>query len=72
MSRQEERDANLIVVATVEEYGLRHHMPVKDVLSLFEKYNIAALLRTQYEVLHMMDLSEGADFVESVLQRGVL
>ena len=72
MSKQEERDANLIVVATVEEYGLRHHMPVKEVLSLFERNNIVALLRSQYEVLHMMDLSEGANFAESVLQRSVL
>lgn len=35
MSSQEEREANLIVVAAVEEYDLRHHMPVKEVLSLF-------------------------------------
>lgn len=67
MSRQE-REENLIVVAAVEEYGLRKHMSVKDVLSLFERYNIVELLRSQYEVLHMMDLSEGADFAESVLQ----
>jgi len=68
MSRQKERDLNLIVVATAEEYGLRHHMPVKEVLCLFERYGITDLLRSQYEVLHMMDLSEGADFAESVLQ----
>lgn len=71
MNKQEERDSNLIVVATVEEFGLRHQMPVKEVLSLFKQYNIIALLRSQYEALHMMDLSEGADFAESILQ-GVL
>lgn len=72
MNRQEEREANLIVVAAVEEYGLRHKMSVKEVLSLFEKYNIADLLRSQYEVLHMMDLGEGADFAESLLQGAAL
>lgn len=72
MSRQEERDTNLIVVAAVEEYGLRHKMQVKEVLSLFQRYNIGALLRSQYEVLHMMDLSEGADFAEDVLKETVL
>lgn len=71
MTKQEERDANLIVVATVEEYGLRHQMPAKDVLSLFKKYDIIPLLRSQYEVLHMMDLSEGTNFAESILQEVV-
>lgn len=72
MSRQEEREANLIVVAAVEEYGGRHHMSVKEVLSLFERYNIVDLLRSQHEVLHMMDLGEGANFAESVLQGAAL
>ncbi len=72
MSRQEERESNLIVVAAVEEYGAHHHMPVKEVLSLFERYDIADLLRSQREVLHMMDLGEGAKFAESVLQGAAL
>lgn len=55
MDRQKERDMNLIIVATVEEYGLRHQIPVKDVLSFFKKYNMLSLLRTQYEVLHMKE-----------------
>lgn len=67
MNGKEERDMNLIVVTTVEEFGFRHHMETKEVLFLFEKYNIIALLRSQYGVLHMMDLEEGADFAESVL-----
>lgn len=70
MSRQE-REKNLIVVAAAEEYGLRYHMPVKDVLYLFAQHHVAELLRSQYEVLHMMDLSEGADFAESVLHEAV-
>lgn len=72
MQKEKERDANLIFVAAVEEYGLRHQMQVKDVLSLFAEYNIFSMLRLQYEVLHTMDLGEGADFAESVLQGGKL
>ncbi len=68
MRIQEEREANLIVVAAVEEYSLRHHMPVKEVVSLFKRHGITVLLRSQYEVLHMMDLGEGANFAESVLE----
>ena len=60
MSRQE-REENLMIVAAAEEYGLRYHMPVKDVLSIFQQHHIAELLRSQYEVLHTMDLSEGAE-----------
>lgn len=68
MNTQVVRDTNLIIIAAVEEYGLRHNMPAKDVLALFHKHNIVNLLRSQYEVLHTMDMSEGADFAESVLR----
>ncbi|MDO4336764.1 MAG: DUF3791 domain-containing protein [Eubacteriales bacterium] len=72
MSRQQERESNLIVVAAVEEYGARHHIPVKEVLSLFRRYDITDLLRSQHKVLHTMDLGEGASFAESVLQGAAL
>ncbi|MDC7290253.1 hypothetical protein NXH76_20895 [Blautia schinkii] len=38
MNRQE-REANLIVVTAAEEYSLRYHMPVKDVVSLLNSTN---------------------------------
>ncbi len=71
MNRREERDANLIVVAAAEEYGMCHQMPVKNVLALFEKHKVSQMLRSQYEVLHTMDLAESAYAAEAYL-RGVL
>ena len=68
---QRERDMNLIMVATVEEYGRRHQMKTHEVLSLFRMKGITKMLRAQYEVLHMMDLSEGADMVEDLLNGSV-
>lgn len=70
MSIQDERDANLIVVATVEEYGRRHQMSTKDVIKLFNDHHLVELIRSQYDVLHMLDLGEGASFVEDVLKGG--
>jgi len=66
LRKQEE---NLIIVATVEEYALKHNMLVPDVLKLFSLNNIQQLLRSQYEVLHMSDLSESLELVEAVLGR---
>lgn len=66
LRRQEE---NLIVISTVEEYALKHHMSVPDVVRLFMLNRIPSLLRSQYDVLHMMDLSESLDLAESVLGR---
>ena len=53
----------------VEEYALKHNMDVSDVLRLFSKYNVLKILRSQYDVLHMMDLGESLDFVENFLGR---
>ncbi len=66
-SRQ--REENLIVVSSVEEFGLRHNIPTEKVFSLFRKYELTDLLREQYDVLHTLPISEGADFAEAVLKR---
>ena len=50
-------------------HRLKHNMDVSDVLRLFSKYNVQKILRSQYDVLHMMDLSESLDFVENFLGR---
>ena len=69
---QDERDADLIVVASVEEFGARHGMPASDVASLFLEHGVTRLLRIHYDVLHTQDLGEGATFAEDVLDsRGV-
>ena len=72
MNKSKEHDINLIIVASIEEYSLLHHIPVKDVISLLKKHNIIPLLRSEYEVLHMMDLNEGRKFAESILETALL
>lgn len=67
MTEQDKKDADLIIVAAVEEYGWRHKMPSKDVIKLFRKHGILKLIRSQYDVLHMLDLGEGALFAEDIL-----
>lgn len=65
---QDEKDCNLIVVAVTEEFGRRHDMSTTDVLDLFSKHDLFNLLRSQYEVLHTLDLDEGADFLDEYLE----
>lgn len=64
-----EDDEKLIYVSTVEEYAFRHGLPVCDVLRLFKRNSIENLLKSQYEVLHMLDISDSVSMVESILGR---
>lgn len=64
-----EDDEKLIYVSTAEEYALRHSLRVCDVLRLFKKNSIEKILKSQSEVLHMLDISESVSMVESVLRR---
>ena len=69
MNTQDERDANLIVVATVQGFALEHEMEPSAVLQLFDKHGIIELVRSQYDVLHTQDIFEGAAFANDVLTR---
>ena len=64
-----EDDEKLIYVSIVEEYAFRHGLPVCDVLRLFKRNSIEKLLKSQYEVLHMLDISDSVSMVESILGR---
>lgn len=64
-----EDDEKLIYVSTVEEYAFRHGLPVCDVLRLFKRNSIEKLLKSQYEVLHMLDISDSVSMVENILGR---
>ena len=64
-----EDDEKLIYVSTVEEYALRHRLRVCDTLRLFKKNSIEKILKSQYEVLHMMEISDSVSLVENVLER---
>lgn len=69
MSATRVQEENLIIVSTTEEYALKHGMNVADVLRLFSVHKIQELIRSQYEVLHMLDLNESLDMVEAILGR---
>ena len=68
MSR-EEQEQNLIVVSAVEGYSQIHHIPVQETLALFIKNKVPDILRSQYEVLHMLDLDESVQYAEAILRR---
>ena len=62
-----ERDQNLMIVYAVEGYSQNHNMPEKDVLLLFQKYEINQSIREHYKVLHTLGFEEGISFAEDVL-----
>ena len=69
MSEQDIKDCNLIVIAAVEEYAKKHNMKTEQVLQLFNQHNIIPEIRSQYVVLHMLDLDEAALFAEDMLKQ---
>ena len=69
MSEQDIKDNNLIVIAAVEEYAQKHDMQTAEVLLLFNQHNIIPLIRSQYAVLHMLDLDEAELFAEDMLKQ---
>ncbi len=69
MSEQDKKDCDLLTVAAVEEYARRHGMETAQVLTLFQQHEIISAIRSQYGVLHMLDLDEAADFAEDMLRQ---
>lgn len=69
MSEQDIKDCNLFIVAAVEEYAQKHNMKTEDVLQLFNEHNVIPAIRSQYVVLHMLDLDEAAVFAEDMLKQ---
>jgi len=63
------RDENLLVVAAVEGYSRRHHMPARDVIRFFSRTGLLQLIRANYPALHTQSLDESVDFAEDVLAR---
>ena len=62
-------DENLMIVSTAEEYAFLHNMKMADVLKLFKKNNIASIIRSQYDVLHMLDIRDSVSMAENILGR---
>lgn len=69
MSEQDVKDCNLIVIAAVEAYAQKHNMKTEQALQLFNQHNVIPVIRSQYAVLHMLDLDEAALFAEDMLKQ---
>ena len=63
------RDENLLVVAAVEGYSLKHGISAKETISLFAQKDLMKIIRSNYGTLHTQSLSESVAFVEDVLAR---
>lgn len=68
MSVQDEKDCNLMIVASVEEYAQRHNISTEKAIELFRKYDVFSAIRSQYSVLHMVDFDEITSFAEDILK----
>jgi len=66
---QKERDANLLVVAAVQGYSLKHNVSAAKTAELFSRKGLFDIIRSSYEVLHTQSLEESASFAEDVLAR---
>jgi uncharacterized protein YhbP (UPF0306 family) len=69
MYDQKLRDENLLVVAAVEGYSIKHGISAKETLTIFDQKNLIDIIRSHYETLHTQSLSESAAFAEDVLGR---
>ncbi|MDR1264029.1 MAG: DUF3791 domain-containing protein [Propionibacteriaceae bacterium] len=63
------RDENLLVVAAVEGYSRRHHVPARETIQTFARQGLLRLIRDNYPVLHTQSLDESVAFAEDVLAR---
>jgi hypothetical protein len=63
------RDENLLVVAAVEGYSRRHHLPASQTIATFAGVGLLQVIRDNYAVLHTQGLDEAVDFAEDVLAR---
>ena len=69
MSDQDIKYCNFLVIAAVEGYAQKHGLMVADVIKLFNQHDIISAIRSQYAVLHMLDLDEAEEFAEDMLER---
>ena len=69
MDEMRAQDENLLVVAAVEGYSRRHHLPTKKVIELFVSCGLLQLIRQNYPTLHTQSLDDRVDFAEDVLAR---
>lgn|GEM_PF-1131548 len=67
MITQREKDENLMIVAAVIGYALKHDIETPDVYDLFRKNDIPKKIRACYDVLHSQSIDESLYFAEDIL-----
>jgi len=68
---QQQRDANLMLVAAVEQYARKYSMSTAASFSLFQRYGVNTLIRKHYGALHTQPLDESFYFAEDILKRNL-
>jgi hypothetical protein len=66
---QREKDQNLMIVAAVESYSLKHGIEAPAAYALFRNNSLFEMIRNCYEVLHTQSIDESLAFAEDVLSR---
>jgi hypothetical protein len=64
-----QREENLLVVFSVEEYARKNKISAHEALQLFLKFGITESIRQCYETLHTQDIYETLSFAEDILKR---
>jgi len=68
---QQQRDANLMLVAAVEQYAKKYNMSTAASFTLFQQYSINTLIRKHYNALHTQPFDESFYFAEDILKRNL-
>ena len=68
---QREKDENLMIVAAVVGYALKHDIETATAYDIFLKHDIFSKIRNCYEVLHTQGIDESLYFAEDVLAQSV-
>jgi hypothetical protein len=66
---QREHDENLMVVHAVEEFAMRHELPVAVGLALLKESGTISAIRQHFDSLHTQSLDESAQFAEDYFTR---
>ena len=64
---QREKDENLMIVAAVIGYALKHDIETDAAYDIFDKYDVFNKIRACYDVLHTQSIDESLYFAEDVL-----
>jgi len=69
MTTQREKEENLMIVAAVIGYALKHDLETPVVYDLFSKNDVPGKIRSCYDVLHTQGIDESLYFAEDILAR---